>query len=238
VTEEERRSHNLELKRLWYQKNRERILLQKLQNRDHILAKRREYNAQNRDRLRQQHRERYWRDPERARRLSREYDRRTRHRKKPRTPEQKAAARERTRRYRQRHREKLHVREQERLATDPAYKFARLLRSRVGKAVKAQYAAKAFKTMDVVGCCLQKLFTHLEMQFKEGMEWHNYGRDGWHIDHIIPCAAFDLSQPDQQKKCFHYSNLRPAWARQNEGRASRIEGELQLIYRHKKQTSR
>ncbi len=66
------------------------------------------------------------------------------------------------------------------------------------------------------------------------MSWENYGREGWHIDHIIPCAALDLSRPDQQKRCFHFTNLRPAWAKHNEGRGSRIEGELPLIYRHKK----
>jgi hypothetical protein len=45
------------------------------------------------------------------------------------------------------------------------------------------------------------------------MSWDNYGIKGWHIDHIIPCAAFDLTDPEQQKICFHYTNLRPLyWA--------------------------
>ncbi len=123
-------------------------------------------------------------------------------------------------------------------ATDPGYGFVRLLRSRVGKAVKAQYAEKAAKTMDLVGCTMKELFAHLECQFEPGMSWDNYGRDGWHIDHIRPCASFDLSRPDQQKACFHYTNLRPTWARQNEGRGSRIEGELPLIYRHRLLPSR
>ena len=50
---------------------------------------------------------------------------------------------------------------------------------------------------------------HIEIQFKEGMSWENHSLNGWHIDHIIPCASFDLTDPDQQKKCFHYTNLQP-----------------------------
>ena len=46
------------------------------------------------------------------------------------------------------------------------------------------------------------------------MTWQNYG-DGWHIDHIHPCAAFDLTDPEQQKACFHWSNLQPLWAIDN-----------------------
>ena len=45
------------------------------------------------------------------------------------------------------------------------------------------------------------------------MSWDNYG--DWHIDHIIPCAAFDLTDIEQQKKCFNYKNLQPLWAEEN-----------------------
>jgi HNH endonuclease. len=47
------------------------------------------------------------------------------------------------------------------------------------------------------------------------MSWDNYGRDGWHIDHIRPCASFDLTDPEQQRQCFHYTNLQPLWAADN-----------------------
>jgi hypothetical protein len=45
------------------------------------------------------------------------------------------------------------------------------------------------------------------------MTWNNHGK--WHIDHIIPCCAFDLADPEQRKRCFHYTNLQPLWAQQN-----------------------
>jgi putative phage-type endonuclease len=53
----------------------------------------------------------------------------------------------------------------------------------------------------------------LETKFKEGMTWENHGE--WHIDHIKPCASFNLLDDYEQKKCFHYKNLQPLWATEN-----------------------
>ena len=36
-----------------------------------------------------------------------------------------------------------------------------------------------------------------------------------HYDHMRPCASFDLTDPEQQKQCFHYTNLQPLWAKDN-----------------------
>jgi hypothetical protein len=44
----------------------------------------------------------------------------------------------------------------------------------------------------------------------------------WHIDHITPCTAFDLTDPEQQKKCFHYTNLQPLWASDNIRKGNKI----------------
>jgi hypothetical protein len=70
---------------------------------------------------------------------------------------------------------------------------------------------------------MEKLFAHLEAQFRDGMSWDNYGRYGWHIDHIIPCSSFDLTDTDQQRKCFHYTNLQPLWAHENLSKGPRFE---------------
>jgi hypothetical protein len=67
--------------------------------------------------------------------------------------------------------------------------------------------------MILIGCSMDELKIHLSSMFKEGMSWDNYGK--WHIDHIKPCASFNLSDPAQQKECFHYSNLQPLWAIEN-----------------------
>ena len=54
-----------------------------------------------------------------------------------------------------------------------------------------------------------------ENKFKPGMAWGNHSKDGWHIDHIVPLASFDLSDPDQVKQACHYSNLQPLWTEEN-----------------------
>ena len=45
------------------------------------------------------------------------------------------------------------------------------------------------------------------------MSWENYGQ--WHVDHIIPCCTFNLTDESQLKKCFNYKNLQPLWAKDN-----------------------
>ena len=74
--------------------------------------------------------------------------------------------------------------------------------------------------MELVGCDIDTLCLHLESQFQKGMEWINYGE--WHVDHIKPCASFDLSDPKQQQECFHYTNLQPLWAADNLAKASNL----------------
>ena len=62
---------------------------------------------------------------------------------------------------------------------------------------------------------MEELWVHLERQFTQGMTKENHGKYGWHVDHIKPCSSFDLSDIEQQKLCFHYTNLQPLWAKDN-----------------------
>jgi hypothetical protein len=87
------------------------------------------------------------------------------------------------------------------------------LRSRLQQSIKQN--KKWARTMELVGCSVNDLKKHLESKFVNGMSWDNYGRTGWHIDHILPCYSFDLSKEDEQRKCFHYTNLQPLWAVEN-----------------------
>ena len=63
------------------------------------------------------------------------------------------------------------------------------------------------------GCTSAELRKHIQSQFKKGMSWKNYGK--WHVDHIVPCAAFDLTNKEHVKICFNWQNLRPLWADEN-----------------------
>jgi len=95
--------------------------------------------------------------------------------------------------------------------TDPIYKFAKNQRKRTWAALKG--ISKCESTLILLGCSIEECWNHLEQQFKPGMTRDNYGL--WHIDHIIPCASFDLNDSEQQKFCFHYTNLQPLWAIDN-----------------------
>ncbi len=123
------------------------------------------------------------------------------------------------------------LRRRERKAKDPSYGMTQTLRSRMTKAVLRQGGIKSKKSMELVGCSIQRLRAHLESQFEAGMTWENYGKYGWHIDHIRPCASFNLTKPEHQRICFHYSNLRPRWAKDNIRKGTTIAGELPLQYR-------
>lgn len=92
--------------------------------------------------------------------------------------------------------------------TDMAYKMKLVCSSRLRHALKAQGLKKNAKCIDLIGCDALTLKQHLEKQFDDKMNWDNYGTY-WHIDHIRPCASFDLTKLEEQGKCFHYSNLQP-----------------------------
>ena len=65
-----------------------------------------------------------------------------------------------------------------------------------------------------IGCTTKQLASHLESKFKRGMTWDNYGTH-WHVDHIIPVAAFDHSNSNQVTQCWHFRNLQPLQAKKN-----------------------
>lgn len=101
------------------------------------------------------------------------------------------------------------VYQKKRKSQDIAFRLKANLRNRLYLAV----TDKRYRTLSLLGCSIEFLKKHLEEQFQPGMSWENYGQ--WHIDHIKPCAKFDLTKAEEQKKCFHYSNLQPLWAKDN-----------------------
>jgi len=96
---------------------------------------------------------------------------------------------------------------------DMSFRITNSLRARVRAAIKNKRGKKSFKTMQLIGCSIAELRQHLEKQFTEGMTWENYG--SWHIDHIKPCASFNLLKEEEQLECFNFKNLQPLWAKDN-----------------------
>lgn len=104
-----------------------------------------------------------------------------------------------------------------RLEEDMSFRISMNLRARVREEIKrtGNGAKKPDTTFNLLGCTIEEFRAHLESKFQEGMTWENYGVRGWHIDHIKPCHSFDLTQEDQVRECFHYTNMQPLWWRDN-----------------------
>ncbi len=108
---------------------------------------------------------------------------------------------------------------------NPQYRLQHSLYRRMRDAIKGQLAGKAYNKKHanrLLGCTVKELMQRLEGMFKEGMTWGNYSQYGWHIDHIKPCASFDLTDTEQVKQCFHFSNLQPLWWRENIVKGNRL----------------
>ena len=125
----------------------------------------------------------------------------------------------------------LRVYTRKRRANDPAFRIRGALTCRIRSALRG--LSKSASTIQLTGCTLSEFIRHLESQWADGMSWENYGRGvgKWNVDHIKPCAAFDLTDPLNQQVCFHYSNLRPLWYSENQSKGSRWNG---VIHRYAK----
>ena len=98
-------------------------------------------------------------------------------------------------------------------------RMIRNLRSRLTSLVSG--GKKSSHMAELLGCPAEHLRSHLEVQFKGGMTWDNYGKV-WHVDHKIPVSAFDVENPAELRTCFHFSNLQPMFADENIRKGGKI----------------
>lgn len=131
----------------------------------------------------------------------------------------------------ERYRPRALARRKERLRTDIHFRLKNALSRRLRQALTANAGSgsrKAAKTVEMIGCSVSDLRLHLEARFTGAMSWENHGTI-WHIDHIMPCASFDLSKPEHQFRCFHFSNLQPLLALANMRKGARAPKQFQLL---------
>ena len=116
--------------------------------------------------------------------------------------------------------EKNNKRCRNRYKNDENFKLRCLLRNRFSIALKSQTIKKNSHVLELTSCTVDVLKNHLSNQFEEGMTWANHG--DWHIDHRRPCASFDLAKEEEQRKCFHYTNLQPLWEQENREKSAQF----------------
>ena len=107
-----------------------------------------------------------------------------------------------------------------RQSSKPEFIIRNRLHTRLHGAIHGKI--KAAKTMELLGCSTAEFKAHIQSLFQPGMTWENMG--SWHIDHIRPVCSFDLTDSEQQRCCFHYSNLQPLWAADNLKKWKKYEG--------------
>jgi hypothetical protein len=81
---------------------------------------------------------------------------------------------------------------------------------------------KVKRTTEYIGCSIDELKNHIEKQFNKEMNWENYG-SYWHIDHIIPCSAWNLSIEENNKYCWNFRNLQPLESSENQSKKDKYE---------------
>ncbi len=99
--------------------------------------------------------------------------------------------------------------------TDPQFNLAIKVRRRIHMALRRIKSGRKDKIIDLLGCTYSFFKEYIEHKFIDGMNWEMVFNGSIHIDHIKPCSAFDLTDFENQKICFHYTNLQPLWAIDN-----------------------
>ena len=109
-----------------------------------------------------------------------------------------------------------------RRAEDSNYKLRGNLRTRLNRAIKAEF--KAGSAVRDLGCTIEEFKAHIESQFLPSMTWENWGvgPGKWHLDHVRELADFDLRVREEFLAAAHWSNYRPLWSEENCGRSARF----------------
>lgn len=108
-------------------------------------------------------------------------------------------------------------------------------RNRVRREIKS-----GKKYLEYLGCDIDSLKKWFEFNFElDGYTWDDYNIL-WEIDHVKPCATFDMTDESQVHECFNWKNTKPESKTFNKRKNSNInknqifEHELRL-YIYKRQ---
>ena len=93
---------------------------------------------------------------------------------------------------------------------NPSVRLIEAMRARLWAALKGRSDGALFSRL---GYDKQELVSHLEARFQPGMTWH--------VDHIRPCASFDMMDAAQFAAAWALDNLNPLWAGDNLRKGSR-----------------
>jgi len=191
----------------WYLKNKEKVKEYRLKNKEKYKKNNKKYHLENKDYISERKKEYRLKNIDYISKREKEY-----------CLKNIEKVREVQRKYKKKHQKRINKYCRDRRRNDPSFRLRSNLSCRIYDSLKR--VSKSARTMELISCTIEELWSHLESRFKPGMTRENYGK--WHVDHILPCVSFDLMDPAQQRKCFHYTNLQPLWASDNISKGAKI----------------
>jgi hypothetical protein len=105
---------------------------------------------------------------------------------------------------------------------DPLYKFYTNVRSLISSSFKRnkKNLTKILKTEEILGCSLEEFRNYILEKCPEGVEIKDFGRFGYHLDHIMPLDS-GKTEIDIINLC-HYINIQPLWWIDNLQKSNKI----------------
>jgi hypothetical protein len=126
-----------------------------------------------------------------------------------------------------------------RMTEDVQFRLRQNIKRQIHNSLRFYATEKDDRIIHYLGCPMYHFKQHMESLFTEGMSWNKYGhyedengnrKIGIHIDHIIPCNAFDLNNPQELLLCFHWKNCQPMWGEENMSKSDTYKQEDKLRY--------
>jgi hypothetical protein len=163
-----------------------------------------EYREKNKERIKEYIKEYQEKNKEKLKEYQKEYKREYREKNKERIKER---YKERTKEY-----------QKEYFKSCPLRRLRRSIRTSIGQSITHQGYTKKSRTYEILGCDFETFKKHIQMQFKKGMNWNNYGK--WHLDHIYPVSL--ARDKKHLIELNHYTNFQPMWASENISKSNKI----------------
>ena len=102
----------------------------------------------------------------------------------------------------------------EKYHSDPIFNLKTKIRKRILNALRGckNGTRKTNKTIKLLGCSFLEFKEYIEKLLEPGMSWNDVMTSKIHLDHSTPLNSYDLTDPEQQSKAFHFTNIFPRWA--------------------------
>ena len=116
-------------------------------------------------------------------------------------------------------------RRRDRRLYDDQYRIKETLRCRLWHAFNSQGLIKMNTTLELTGCSLEFLTAWLSFT----KQFYAPYSVNTHIDHVYPCARFDLRDVNQQLQAFNWKNLRVIDATENMKKSDTLPTQDEII---------